>query len=109
MSTSWAEPLQLSFLPDPLEARFLEFHHANPHVYRALVEMSYEWLAAGHSSGSIAMFFEVLRWRVGITTSGEQFVLNNSYRSRYARLIAANEPALREFFNTRQLRNEAGE
>jgi hypothetical protein len=105
MTTTWAEPLQLSFLPDPLEVRFLEFHHANPHVYAALVDMAHEWRNAGHDSGSIAMFFEVLRWRVGITTSGEQFVLNNSYRSRYARLIAANEPELRQFFHTRQLRN----
>jgi len=94
---------QLTLLPDGIEQRFLAFHHNNPHVYEALVRMARRWKIAGHKTCSIKMLFEVLRWQVGITTSGDDFTLNNSYTSRYARLIAANEPDLADLFQMRQL------
>jgi hypothetical protein len=94
---------QLTLLPDGIETKFIEFHHANPHVYDALVRMARQWKSAGHPTCSIKMLFEVLRWQVGITTSGDDFTLNNSYTSRYARLIAANEPDLADLFQMRQL------
>jgi len=94
---------QLTLLPDGIEARFSEFHHANPQVYEILVGLARKWRDAGHTTCSIKMLFEVLRWQVGITTRGDSFTLNNSYTSRYARLIAANEPDLADLFNMRQL------
>ena len=105
-AATWAEGRQLSLLPDPLEARFLAYHHANPHVYRELVAMARQWRAAGHTHAGIAMFFEVLRWQSGLRGDGDQFALNNSYRSRYARLIAANEPDLTDLFTMRHLAGE---
>jgi hypothetical protein len=96
---------QLTLLPDQIEMRFLQFHHDNPHVYAELVRMARHWRDTGHESCSIKMLFEVLRWHRGIESHGDAFNLNNSYTSRYARLIAANEPDLREFFQMRQLRD----
>lgn len=108
MSTAtWVDAQQLSLLPDPLESRFLAFHHRNPHVYRELVAMARDWKAAGNGHAGIAMFFEVLRWQSGLRGEGDQFALNNSYRSRYARLIAANEPDLADLFTLRSLAGEA--
>lgn len=104
--TTWAEPKQLALLADPLDERFNDFHHANPHVYRALVEYARRWKAAGHAACSMKMLFELLRWDVGIATTGDSFVLNNSLTSRYARLIHANEPDLSGFFNTRTLHTD---
>jgi hypothetical protein len=100
---------QLSFLPDPIDQRFVAFHHGNPDVYRKLVGLAREWKAAGHDRCSMNMLFEVLRWDDGVRTkSADGLKLNNDFRSRYARVIAANEPDLREFFETRSLSSERG-
>jgi hypothetical protein len=97
--------MQLALLADPIEERFIEFHHANPHVYRALVDMARKWKQSGNTTCSMKMLFEVLRWQAGISTqSADPFLLNNTYTSRYARLIAANERDLAGLFNMRQLK-----
>lgn len=95
---------QMSLLPDTIEQQFVAFHHENPQVYKALVDMARRWKQAGNEVCGIGMLFEVLRWEVGIATRGDQFTLNNNYRSRYARLIAANEPDLADMFHMRRLR-----
>jgi hypothetical protein len=97
--------MQLTLMPDEIEGRFIEFHHANPHIYDTLVTLARRWRDAGHASCSIKMLFEVLRWQVGVSTHGDQFTLNNSYTSRYARLIAANERDLAGFFQMRTLKD----
>ena len=100
---------QLSMLPDPIDQAFLEFHHNNPQVYRTLVGLAREWKAAGHGRCSISMLFEVLRWDSGMrTTSKDGLKLNNSFRSRYVRIISANEPDLAPMFETRVLASERG-
>lgn len=98
---------QLAFYPDPIDEAFVAFHHANPHVYDRLVGMAREWHAAGHRKCSMKMLFEVLRWHEGIDTfTDDDLVLNNSFTSRYARLIAANHPDLAHLFETRALASE---
>lgn len=100
---------QLSFLPDPIDQAFVAFHHANPHVYRTLVGLAREWAKAGHDRCSMNMLFEVLRWDEGLrTASADGVKLNNNYRSRYARLISANEKDLAHLFETRALASERG-
>lgn len=84
--------------------RFWEFHRANPWVYDALVKLTRDWLALGHERIGIGMLFEVLRWERGQTTVGDEFKLNNTYRSRYVRLIIRREPDLASAFETRELK-----
>jgi len=98
---------QLSLLPDTIDQAFFAFHHANPDVYRALVKLARQWKAAGHDRCSVNMLFEVLRYDRGLkTATTDGLKLNNSYRSRYARIIQANEHDLRGFFETRALSTE---
>ena len=100
---TWAEPRQLALIPDPLHVRFVEFHHANPGVYWALVRLAKQWHDSGHESCSIKMLVEVLRWNQGVSTdSAEPWAINNSYAAYYSRLIAANEPDLAHLFTFRQ-------
>ncbi len=106
MSTPF-DAAQLSFFDDPLAIQFREFHHANPHVYARLVELAREWKRAGNDKCSIDMLFHLLRWQYGIRTSGEQFVLNNSFSAHYARLIMSNEADLDGLFITRVSRADA--
>lgn len=52
------------------------------------------------------MLFEVLRWQHAVSTDDptSPFLLNNNWRSRYARLIAEQEPDLHHAFELRELR-----
>jgi hypothetical protein len=49
------------------------------------------------------MLFEVLRWRHTLRTGGDEFKLNNNYRSYYSRLIMLTEADLTDVFETRRL------
>lgn len=102
---------QLLFGPLPadeaertLEERFRAFHEANPQVYAELVRLARDLVAKGHSRFGIGLLFEVLRWQRMLATTGDDFKLNNNWRSRYARLIDRNEPDLAGVFETRELR-----
>jgi hypothetical protein len=82
---------------------FLRFHHDNPHVYRELVTLARRARRAGADRIGIGMLFEVLRWRHTLRTGGDDFKLNNNYRSYYARLIMAHEADLEGVFELRRL------
>lgn len=92
--------------PD-LAERFQAFHASNPDVYRRLTVMARDLLARGRSGVGIGMLWETLRYEQAMTTSGQPYKLNNSYRSRYSRMIMEQEPDLRGFFTTRELDAEA--
>lgn len=93
--------------PRSLEHRFRQFHEMNPWVFDELVRLTRELKSRGHRRVGIGMLFEVLRWHHMRATDdpGSEFKLNNSYRSRYARLIMDECPDLRGVFETRELRS----
>lgn len=84
--------------------RFEKFHAANPHVYEALKQLALDLVERGHEKIGIGMLFEVVRWQHAMRTSDESgYKLNNDYRSRYARLLMAQETRLAGVFETRTL------
>ena len=88
----------------PLEERFALYNARNPQVYQELRRLALEWVDAGHDSCSIDLLFNVLRWQSGLRTKDDEgFKLNNSYRSRFSRLLMENEPRLAGKFETREL------
>lgn len=90
-----------------IEAAFWRFHEANPQVYTRLVELARAWKKRrGGKKLGIGMLFEVLRWEVAMRTAGDQFKLNNNYRSLYARLIMDREADLAGIFDTRRLHTQ---
>ncbi|MFB7890284.1 hypothetical protein ACFCZ3_19760 [Cellulosimicrobium cellulans] len=89
---------------ESLDERFQRFHAANPHVYTGLRDLALPIARLGKKT-SIKMLWEVLRYQELVRTQGEEFVLNNSFTSRYARLLMEQEPALRGLFATRELRS----
>jgi hypothetical protein len=89
-----------------IQAKFEQFHEQNPKVYAKLVEYAFLAKANGHKHISIKLLFERLRWYATVEIkSDDTYVLNNSYTSRYARLIMQQEPALKDFFVTREVRS----
>ena len=86
--------------------RALAFHAANPLVYQELRRLAFELLNAGHKRFGIDLLFSQMRWRWLIRTTDESgFRLNNSYRATYARLLANQEPELRDVFSVRRVRD----
>jgi hypothetical protein len=87
-----------------IESDFWEFHAENPHILSELETLAADWFAAGHEKGGIGMFWEVLRWRSGLRTTGVPYMLNNNYRSYYVRLLIRLHPEWVSRFNLRELR-----
>jgi hypothetical protein len=88
-----------------IQQHFELFDRDNPIIYELLVAGAYEAVGEGHKAFGIAFIFERIRWKLPIETYGEEFKLNNNFRSRYVRKIEENEPGLRGFFRTRCLRS----
>lgn len=94
----------LSVEGETIQERFEAFHRLNPWVYIALERLTSQWIAAGHRRLGIGMLTEVLRWQYGLATRGDDFKLNNNYRSRYVRLLIETHPSWGDAFETRTLR-----
>lgn len=88
-----------------IQERFERFHRDNPHVYKRLRDLIFEDLNAGLPIAGIDFYVSVLRWKVRMETRGDDFKLNNDWRSRYARMLMDNEPELRGKFETRTLQS----
>ena len=86
-----------------LDERFALFHRANPWVAKALEALTADLVARGRTRIGIGMLFEVLRWQHSRQTVGDDFKLNNSYRSRYARLLMELHPEWEGLFEIRRL------
>lgn len=90
--------------PGCYDCRFSEFHRENPDVYRELVKLARKLRDRGHAHYGIGALFEVVRFHRALETTDAVYKLNNNHRSRYARLIMEQEPDLRGFFETRELK-----
>lgn len=106
--TDWAEFVDVAELAgEPLSERFRRFHEANPWIYRHLERMALDMADRGRRRIGMKMLAEVLRWQYQIQTSDptSNFKLNNSYVSRYARLLIENHPRLADLIETRRLKS----
>lgn len=87
-----------------IQETFEAFDRCNPWVRDAIVALARDYLRAGHRRVGIAACFERLRWEYDLQTVGSKWRLDNSWRSRYARAIAATVPDLADAFELRELR-----
>ena len=88
-----------------LRQKFDEFHQKNPEVYRELVYLAKEAKKAGRNRYGIKSLFEIILWPKALSTSGDDFKLNNNHAPFYARLIMSREPELHDFFQLREQKN----
>lgn len=89
---------------ESIQQRFESFHALNPWVFRQLERMTADCAEKGFGHIGIGMLFELLRYRYGAATRGDAFRLNNSYRSRYARVLIEEHPEWTHLFEVRALR-----
>ena len=74
--------------------RFKEFHTNNPHVYYELLSMIEIAKKAGRNKVGMQQLLEVLRWNQSLSTTANDFKLNNDYGAFYTRLIDDMRPDL---------------
>lgn len=91
---------------ETIQEQFANFHQLNPWVATALESLTADYLAAGAKRVGIGMLFEVLRWRYVRATEGNEFHLNNNFRSRYVRLLIERHPEWSPVFEVRVLRTD---
>jgi hypothetical protein len=92
--------------PATLEERFRLWVFANEHVIELFLKFAREAKAAGKGHFGIGAIAERVRWEVYITRKeADPWKINNSYRSRLARLLVKRDPSLEGFFEFRKLRS----
>ena len=87
-----------------IQISFEAFHELNPWILRRFESMTEDCINRGFHRIGIGMLFELLRWQYGAVTRGDEFRLNNNFRSRYVRLLIEEHPEWEPVFETRTLR-----
>jgi hypothetical protein len=88
-----------------IQQEFEKFHQKNPKVYEAYVRIALDLKGRGKKKGSISQITEHIRWEVYLSTDNDEFKICNSFRSRYARKLMDDHPALVGFFEIRELKS----
>lgn len=106
MATEFAQPtlwdaVKVGPRGKSLEDQFWEFHEANPAVFAELRRLALELKERGRAHYGIKSLIEVLRWHRAITTTEEEYKINNNWAPFYSRLLMEKEPALEGFFEVR--------
>lgn len=96
--------------PAPLEEAsideaFRAFHTANPHVYAEIERRALALHRVHAVRVGIGAIVEAMRYDFALKTKGGEFKVNNNFRSRYARLLVADHPELRDVVELRELRS----
>lgn len=81
-----------------LEADFLAFHEAHPHIYRLLRDFAVEAKHKGERGSIAALAEKARRWGTPGTCT---YCFDNSHRAFYARLLMEREPELAGYFSVR--------
>ena len=90
-----------------LEAKFLQFHENNPHVYQKLEALALKAIAVGFKHYAIKTLLENIRWHVDMTTTDGRFKISNNHAPYYARLFHKLNPEHSGFFITHKVKGEA--
>ncbi len=78
------------------------YHEANPQVYAAFKRLAMQTIRKGFKHYGAGSLFEILRWKTGVTATGDCFKLNNNYRAFYARKFERDHPQFKGFFRQRK-------
>lgn len=93
--------------PATLEERFLMWVGSNEPVIELFLRFAREAKAAGKGHFGIGAIAERVRWEVFIyRKEAAPWKINNSYRSRLARLLVKRDPSLEGLFEFRKLRSK---
>ncbi len=87
---------------EKVRRQWWEFHQANDAVYGSLRQISLDLRRRGRERYGISGVFEVMRWHRAMSTTDQDYKINNNYKPFYARLLMRQEPELVGFFELRE-------
>ena len=101
------DPAMLPFPDDDrsIQERFEAFDREHPEVFRLFKQYAESAMRAGFTRYSASAIFERIRWFHHIERGDAEFALNNLWRSRYPRKLAAEDPRFVDFFEFRALKS----
>ena len=94
--------------PDKATLAFLDYHHKNPEVWALFRDICLRLYNAGVRHYGAKCLFEVLRFETIIRGRDDAFKINNSYVSRYSRLLMAQDSRFVGFFEIRESKQRRG-
>jgi len=88
-----------------IQERFEEFHKNHPDVFERFKDLAFRLKHAGREHFGAKALMENVRFYFATSSQGvEEFKINNSFISRYARLLVQLYPEFEGFFEMRELR-----
>ncbi len=97
--------IQCDLYRKSLDQKFAEYHADNPHVFAKFVYYADQLKTAGRTRIGAKAVVERIRWDSLVSAIDGEYKINNSYTSRYVRLISSERPDLAPLFATRQLKS----
>lgn len=88
--------------PPTLEERWQAFDRENPQVWRAFERFTWDAIRAGRERIGAKAIWERMRWWSSVETTGDEYRLNNSWVSFYARKFRKAYPEHAHVFATRE-------
>lgn len=92
--------------PVTLQERFEAWVRHNPEIIELFLRYARDARAAGRIRYGIGSIAERVRWHVNVESRGDDFKINNSYRSRLARLLVTRDTTLAGMFEFRTLKSK---
>lgn len=91
--------------------RFVEYHNANPQVWKQFNRQSLAMLNKCQVLGLKPKFgakavFEIIRWQTMERIGKDGWKANNNFAPLYARLLMEVDPKFENFFNVKSLKSE---
>jgi hypothetical protein len=85
---------------------FNQFHKDNPHIYQAFERASLKAIEKGREKISAKLIINWIRWNEYLTSTDQNFKINDAYHAYYSRLFVHYHPEYKDKFEFRKLRNE---
>ena len=86
-----------------LDERFEAWVKDNPHIVDCFLRFAREARDSGRRHFGIGVIAERVRWYTSVESKQDDYRINNSYRSRLARLLVERDPSLAGMFEFRKL------
>lgn len=84
--------------------KWLNFHHANPQVWKAFETLTFKMIRTGRKHYSAGTIIGLVRWHIDMKTTDEEFKINNDFIAHYARLFMSAYSDHEGFFRIRELK-----
>ena len=98
-------PMPCDLFRKSLDQKFDEYHADNPGVYAKFVAYAEQLKSAGRTRIGAKAIVERIRWDSLVAAIDGDYKINNSYTSRYVRLVSKERPDLAPLFALRSLKS----